>query len=241
MMAAAPDNPDVVFGAGYHGFFGSADGGKSWQARKLPAPGSHVTALLTVSSKVLLAGTDQGLFRSADGGVTWTGSSNVRVSSLRSSGKFLVSALTSQGAMASDDAGSTWKKCGDPAPGATWYGIDFDSSSSAIALAATPTGLFRSADGCGTWTPVRNGLREETASIVLFHPTHSGEAFVSQGGKVFRSTDGGQHWKPLDGEGLSNSGPSSLFVLAAAPDRLFALFPRRGVFFISTKENHFND
>ena len=64
---------------------------------------------------------------------------------------------------------------------------------------------------------------------MLFHPTHAGEAYAAQGGRVFRSTDGGSTGLPLDDEGRGLSWPSSLFILPEAPDRLFALFPRRGV------------
>jgi photosystem II stability/assembly factor-like uncharacterized protein len=210
----------------------------------MPA-GSHVTALLPVSSGLLLAATDEGLFRSGDGGMAWTRSGtgcaetrcpDAHIEALRSSGKRIVSALTPNGALASGDGAVSWKKCGDPAPAASWYGLDFDSAANGTALAATSAGLFRSTDGCVSWTPVHAGLHAETATFVLFHPTHSGEAFISQGGKIFRSTDGGQRWLPLDDDGIGNSGPSSLFVLPASPDRLFALFPRRGVFSTSIKE-----
>jgi len=250
LMAAVPDNPNVLFAAGYHSLLESPDRGITWAPRKMPA-GSRVTALLPVSSGLLLAATDEGLFRSGDGGMGWTraavgtGTSHAcaetrcpdaRIEALRSSGKRIVSALTADGALASGDGAVNWKKCGDPAPAASWYGLDFDSSANGTALAATSAGLFRSTDGCVSWTPVRAGLRAETATFVLFHPTHSGEAFISQGGKIFRSTDGGQRWLPLDDDGIGNSGPSSLFVLPASPDRLFALFPRRGVFSTSIKE-----
>jgi hypothetical protein len=47
---------------------------------------------------------------------------------------------------------------------------------------------------------------------------------------VFVSTDGGQRWQPLDDETAGNAGPASLVILSAAPDTLFALFPRRGVY-----------
>jgi photosystem II stability/assembly factor-like uncharacterized protein len=236
LMAAAPDNPRFLFAAGYHALLASADGGRTWSPRKGPSAGARITSLLPVTEKLLLAGTDQGLFRTPDGGLTWTSSTNARVESLRASGRQMVSAIVEHGAIASADEGQSWKKCGDPTPSAAWYGLDFDPAAPRVALAATPAGLFRSTDGCLSWTPVRSGLRAETATIVLFHPTHSGEAFVSQGGKVFWSTDSGLKWLPLDDDGPGNSGPASLFVLPAAPDRLFALFPRRGVFSTSIKE-----
>jgi len=65
--------------------------------------------------------------------------------------------------------------------------------------------------------------------VVLFHPTRSGAAFVSQDGRIFESMDGGQHWSPMDDEGDSSTWPTALLVLPEAPERLFALFPRRGV------------
>ena len=146
------------------------------------------------------------------------------------------SALTKRGALASADGGVSWKACAQPSASAQWYGMDFDSAPAHTALAATSAGLFRSTDGCASWSPVKEGIRPETVSLVLFHPTHPGEAFVSQGGHVFRSTDGGQTWFPLDDDAQGNSGPSSLVVLPAAPDLLFALFPRRGVFSTSIQE-----
>jgi photosystem II stability/assembly factor-like uncharacterized protein len=105
-----------------------------------------------------------------------------------------------------------------------------NTANSSVALAATPAGLFRSTDGCGTWTAVHDGLDRQTVSLVLFHPARPGEAFASQGGRVFVSTDGGQRWQPLDDETAGNAGPASLVILSAAPDTLFALFPRRGVY-----------
>jgi photosystem II stability/assembly factor-like uncharacterized protein len=153
----------------------------------------------------------------------------------------MISALTAHGAVASADQGATWKKCGPADRASAWYSVDFDPKSPDTALAATSSGLFRSTDGCQSWSSVLSGLRQETVGVVVFHPARSGEAYASQGGRVFRTTDGGKRWVPLDDGVLSNSGPTSLVVLPASPDLLFALFPRRGVFSISIKESHFND
>jgi photosystem II stability/assembly factor-like uncharacterized protein len=245
VMAAAPDNSKYLFAAGYHGMLESPDAGKSWTAGRNPPPGTKIGALLPLTSKEVLAGTDQGLFRTTDG-ASWTKLAEGRVDFLNRSGSNVVFALTSAGALVSQDEGVSWSRCGEPQSGTTWYGLAFDamsplmsattsattsaSTSASTALAATSAGLFRSTDACHTWAPVRNGLRSETASLVLFHPTHAGEAFTSQGGRVFISSNGGVSWSALDDEAPGNSGPSSLFVLPAVPDTLFALFPRRGVF-----------
>lgn len=237
-LAVAPDDSLLLFAAGYHSLHESKDGGKTWLPRKGPPGAVRLTALLMLKGNILLAGTEEGLFRSRDGATTWMKCSNARIESLHGSGSW-IAVVATQSAFASTDAGVTWKRCGEPTPSASWYGLDFDAAHNGTALAATPSGLFRSDDGCASWVPIRAGLRPETASIVLFHPTRPGEAFVSQGGKVYCSTDGGRNWLPVGDDGPSNSGPSSLFVLPAAPDRLFALFPRRGVFSTSPKENLF--
>jgi len=235
VMSPAPDDPKVLYAAGYHRLLESADGGITWSAMKSQPPGNQTFALLPLSKNRILAGTDQGLFVSSDDG-TWKQSYNRRVIAVNRTGGPMLSALTADGALASADRGETWRKCGDPPHTTAWYGLAFDAGSSDVALAATPAGLFRSTDGCRSWTTVASGLRMETASLVLFHPTRPGEAYAALGGKVFCSTDGGRQWSPLDEEAPGNSGPSSLFVLPTAPDRLFALFPRRGVFSTSIKE-----
>jgi photosystem II stability/assembly factor-like uncharacterized protein len=234
LMSAVPDDPKTLFAAGYHSLMESLDNGKTWTPKK-PPNGGRISAILAVSDKSLFVATDQGLFRTTDG-ATWIQSAIGQVLSLQGSAKKSYSALTKHGALASADGGVSWKACGQPSTSAQWYGLDFDSTPAHTALAATSAGLFRSTDGCASWNLVKEGLRAETASLVLFHPTHPGEAFVSQGGHVFRSTNGGQTWFPLDDDAQGNSGPSSLVVLPAAPDLLFALFPRRGVFSTSIQE-----
>jgi photosystem II stability/assembly factor-like uncharacterized protein len=234
LMSAVPDDPKTLFAAGYHSLMESLDNGKTWTPKKPPS-GNRISAILAVADRSLLVATDQGLFRTADG-ANWIQSAKGQIVSLQGSAKKSYSALTKQGALASVDGGVSWKACGQPAASAQWYGLDFDSLPSRTALAATSAGLFRSTDGCASWNAVKEGLRAETVSLVIFHPTHPGEAFASQGGHVFRTTNGGQTWFPLDDDAQGNSGPSSLVVLPAAPDLLFALFPRRGVFSTSIQE-----
>jgi len=234
LISAAPNDAKILHAATYHSLYESLDNGKTWRAKKGPS-GGRITALMTISDKIVLAATDQGLFRTSDG-VTWIQCAVGQVVLLQGLGKKMYSAVTSHGAFSSADDGISWKQCGKAATGAAWYGMDFDAVSLRTALAATSAGLFRSSDGCSSWTLVSNGLRPETVISVLFHPTHSGEAFVSQNGHVMVSTDGGQKWLPLDDDAQGNSGPSALAVLPAAPDLLFALFPRRGIFSTSIKE-----
>ncbi len=225
-MATAPDDPKRLYAAGYHGLSESRDGGLHWTSLKSPVEGSPVAALLPRTHGVLLAGTASGLFRKTDGGA-WTSVASGAVQSIQQSPGDVVAALTATGALVSTDDGAAWKACGNAGSQGAWYGLAFNLP---VALAATPAGLFRSTDNCQTWSQIRSGLDAQTVSLVIFHPTRTGEAFLSQGGRIFVSTDGGQRWQPIDDEAGGNAGPASLLVLSAAPDTLFALFPRRGVY-----------
>ncbi len=240
-MATAPDDPTRLYAAGYHGVSESKDGGQHWLSRKNPE-GYAVGTLMPLPGGVLLAGTTAGLFRSVNG-EPWSKVSPLAIQaggrSIQRSGGNVVAALTATGALVSRDSGVSWKACGELDAKGPWYGLAFDmqmystvpANVQGVALAATPAGLYRSTDGCQTWAQIHGGLETQTVSLVMFHPTRSGEAFVSQGGRIFVSTDGGQRWQPIDDEtGANNAGPASLIVLSAAPDTLFALFPRRGVY-----------
>jgi photosystem II stability/assembly factor-like uncharacterized protein len=232
LMTAAPDQPGTLFAAGYHGLLQSKDFGKTWTEKAIPSGAEQLSSLLALPHNTLLAATAQGLYRSVEGaGWQMAGGVPGGVSSLELSGKQTIAAVSGRGAFASTDAGVTWRTCGEPAPATVWYGLAFDAGKTHTALAATSAGLFRSTDDCGTWTRSGGDLAAATVSTVLFHPTRAGEAFVSQDGRIFRSIDEGQHWLPLDDDTGSKVWPVALVVLPELPDRLYALFPRRGVSF----------
>jgi len=242
VTAAMPADPNRIFAAGFKGVLRSEDGGQSWV--HLPGPPvERITALLGLPGKAgILAGTTAGLFRSTDAGAAWkpiplsvessspaAKTGKVQVHLLQQSNEKLIAALTNSGAFFSSDGGAQWKSCQDPLPGVSWYGLAL--APGGLALAGTSQGLFRSEDSCSSWSPVREGLDAGTTSVVILHPVRPGEAYAAQYGKVFRSKDNGQHWTALDDQGRDGSYPSALFILPAAPERLFALFPRRGVLF----------
>ena len=227
LTAASPDAPKMVYAVGYRDLFVSKDGGSVWTTRALPAGAPKVTALTPLAGGTALIGTDSGLYRGD--GDSWTKVAPGNVQKLETSGNTQV-ALLANGAMASSDGGLTWRNCGAPGGASIWYGLAFDPANSSSALAATPAGLFHSTDGCAVWSEVRSGLAAQTVTLVIFHPRRKGLAFASQGGRVFESVDGGIGWAPVDDEPTGGSGPMSLFVLPSVPDRVFALFPRRGIY-----------
>ena len=229
LTAVAPDAARTVYAAGYRNLFESRDGGTIWTAKPLPATATRISAVLPLPEGITLLGTDAGLFRRQNDS-TWVQTAPGNIQKLESSGKNLVTVIAQSTALASHDGGVTWRTCGAPGGSAVWYALNFDPGNEALALAATPAGLYRSVDGCATWTEVRSGLAAQTVTLVLFHPTRPGMVFASQGGQVFESADGGLRWSPLEDEPHGGSGPLSLFIFPSDPDRLFALFPRRGVY-----------
>jgi len=246
LTAAMPGRPQVVFAAAYQGLWKSSDAGRSWAAVAAPGDGS-VTALAAVERKAagrqdsLLAGTSSGLFLSLDDAATWTQviaketAAAARVRLLQSSSGSDVAAVTDSGAFASFDAGVTWTACGTPALGIQWYSVAVRNAGVPMVLAASSHGLFRSTDGCRTWSLMATGsLDAGTVSAVIAHPQNAAEFFAVQGGVVWRSVDGGLIWRPLNDAGRDGSYPAALLILPAAPDRLFAWFPRRGVLYAAS-------
>lgn len=242
LLAVAPDDPDRLYAAGFHSLFRSTDGARTWVRQGAPPGGGQIAALLPLSRQSLLVGTSTGLFRLSGG--SWAAvelpGSRRSVERLQSSGGAVVAAVTSGGALRSEDGGRSWTTCGQPVTGAVWYGLALDSGRNGASLAATAQGLFRSTDGCVTWTPVHGGLDQATVSAVVFLPQRPGEALATQFEKIFHSRDGGLSWRPLDGEGRNGAYPSALLVLPEAPQRLFALFPRRGILSIPIDPNQTN-
>ncbi len=231
LVSAVPNAPRALLGAGYHGLFESGDSGKTWQPRKGLPDDIRIRALLPTARGVVLAGTDQGLFRGDASGM-WSRVSATAVESVQAAGPRKISAIGRSTALVSEDEGLTWRQCAVPGNGVAWYGFSLspESDSESVALAATSQGLYRSLDSCQSWELVRGGLEQATTEAVLFHPTRPHEAYVAQGGKVFRSNDNGATWWPIDDDAAPSLWPSSLLILPAAPDRLFALVPGRGVF-----------
>lgn len=245
LTAAMPSRPRVVFAAAYHGLWKSSDAGRSWEEVAAPGNGS-VTALAAVEGEAadkpdsLLAGTSDGLFLSVDDGGTWTQAiakqtAAARVRLVQASAGSGVAAVTDSGVFASFDAGRTFAACGTPALGIQWYGVAVRNAAAPTVLAASSHGLFRSTDGCRTWSLMDTGsLDAGTVSAVIAHPQNPAEFFAVQGGVVWRSTDGGVAWRRLNDTGRDGSYPAALLILPAAPDRLFAWFPRRGVLYTAS-------
>ena len=238
-LTVPPNHPDILYAAGYRSLWKSSSG-ERWLEIPGPRGAGRITVLMALTPDSVLAGTANGMFLRLARGL-WKpvplGGGDSRVSFLQRSGDNAIAAGTSSGAFVSEDTGLNWKPCGPLPDSAEWYALAVDPFGSGVALAATSRGLYRSADHCVSWVPVSGPLDRGTVSFVVFHPTERGLVFASQYGGIVSSADGGVHWQPVDAGERHGSWPSTLLVLSAAPERLFALQSRRGVMYCSIERN----
>jgi len=189
LMAAAPDNPKILFGAGYRALLESQDAGKTWAPYKNQPPGTKITAILPVSATTLFVGTDRGLFRSGEG-AAWTSLAPARVDSISRSGGKILLALTGAGALHSADAGETWtrQKSGTEA---TLYHVDFRNEKQGWAVGERGT-ILRTEDGGNSWTKVESPARATLLSVQF---VNEDEGWIAgRSGVILRSSNRGQTW-----------------------------------------------
>jgi photosystem II stability/assembly factor-like uncharacterized protein len=229
-LAAKPTNPNVVYAADHDELFASKDGGRTW-LKEISPPGKSTAGLLVNEDGSVLAGTNTGLYRktaaAAWAPVKFGAAGAHHVQMMDSAGHGRMTMVADGHAFLTDNGGKVWTACGDAPSGTEWYGLSVSLLGNV--LAATSHGLLRSTDHCASWTLVKEGLEAGTVSSVLFHPTRPQEAYTTQYGKVLRSSDGGEHWQPLDDRGRDGLYPAALMISPARPDRLLAMFPRRGI------------
>ena len=73
VLAASPDDPDLVLAVTRSGLFRSNDGGGTWRLASLGLKNvtPHALAFMPSDDRMVFATTSKGLFRSADQGATW--------------------------------------------------------------------------------------------------------------------------------------------------------------------------
>jgi hypothetical protein len=127
----------------------------------------------------------------------------------------------------SRDFGSSWAVCGKTSSAVDWYGIAVNADPQVV-VAATSHGLVRSIDNCQTWSFVRKGVEASTVMNVVSHPSRR-EFYAVQRGRLLRSVDDGESWESLSKTSAGEATPTVLGIFPENPDRVFALFRRRGV------------
>lgn len=244
-VAGHPEDGNLLFAANERKLLRSTDGGKTW--RNLAMPGkagqTRIGALATLRQKpfTILLGTDQGLFKSTDLGATWAMVPIVKVkvapkvTALAVAGPRIL-AQTASALYLSEDAGGSWKPLNLLIPTSLVYDVAVPPSAKAPILLATAKGLMRSEDGGKTWIQKDRGLQEGTVSSVRYQAGAAGLAWAVQFGRLYRSEDYGRNWEAVEGGEIPESTIRTLWADQTQSDRLFALTPDLGLYYLNTKD-----
>jgi photosystem II stability/assembly factor-like uncharacterized protein len=218
----------------------SQDAGKKWKDVALPGGGSgtkvhDLKASVGESASFWLA-TDRGLYRSTDGNAPWklvvlaqVNKTPSVLSVMPAGSRILV--RTSQALYLSEDAGSTWKPLGLLISTGLVYDIALSPKSGGPLLLATAQGMMGSADHGKTWTKRTTGLEPGTVTTVRYEPGGD-RAWAVQFGRLYSTSDGGWTWKRLEGGEIPGSNIQGLWNDPANPERLYAVTPDLGVFYL---------
>lgn len=244
-VAGHPADEKIVFAANERKLLRSVDGGRNWKALVLPGKGgpARISSLKTMMGKgfVVLIGTDQGLFRSGDLGATWSAVPLAKVTMTQAVLGLTVSAprlivRTTSTLYLSEDSGANWRPLSLLLPTSLVYDIALPSGLSEPILLATAKGLYRSEDGGKTWFRKDQGLQDGTVSSVRYHSGGGGQVWAVQFGRLYRSDDYGRNWRAVGGGYIPESTIRALWTDERQPDRLFALTPDLGMYFLETKD-----
>lgn len=212
VFAVDPFRSGSVFcGTSRGNFYGSSDGGTSWEAlRTGPAfPGYIVTALIAdprVPDRLWasLAGQYAGglVARSDDRGKGWTILARwkktvaTRALALFPGEPSLLAVGGDDGVRLSKDGGTTWVRTGEGTDG-LWQveSLAFDAADPAVLYAGTWRQAFRTRDGGASWKRIAEGMvLDATVYAWDFDAKNSRDIWVSTCGWVYRTKDGGDRW-----------------------------------------------
>ena len=219
----------------YSGIFRSADGGLTW---KRIAEGDLQSvwsiAIWPLDSRVLAAGTEDGVFVSRDAGENWSrvtppsgGPKPVVSLAFDPTDSNILYAGTPHLPWKTVDGGATW----NPIPNGMLddsdvFSIDVDAHRPLRVFASACSGIYRSYDAAERWTKLisAQGASYRTYQITQ-DPTRPNIVFAGTTSGLEKSTDGGTTWRRL-----STQTTRSIAFDPARPGRIFVATDEEGVF-----------
>jgi photosystem II stability/assembly factor-like uncharacterized protein len=212
VFALDPFQPGEVYcGTSRGNFYGSTDGGASWQAlRSGPAFPGYIVTTLVADPRVpgrlwaSLAGQYAGglVARSDDRGKTWTvlarwkKSVATRALALFPGEPPVLAVGGDDGVHLSKDGGATWVRTGESTNG-LWQveSLAFDAADSKVLYAGTWRQAFRTRDGGASWKRIAEGMvLDATVYAWDLDAKDTKDIWVSTCGWVYRTKDGGDRW-----------------------------------------------
>jgi len=215
-----------LYDGDFGGIFSSVDAGRSWKlnANQVALKGKNVISLAVspVNSRLLFAGTYEGLLRSDDGGLSWRPVTGVlprpTTAAKAARGKILpvstaarlpetkifdvrfstaaantVYVATAQGLFESSDNGTTWKKTSGLVSAGAVYKVVLHGSDPNWIIAQLSNRVYVSGDRAATWIEARVG-----ESVMKINDLTFGEApgriLAGTSHGLFESVDGGKSW-----------------------------------------------
>ena len=201
-------NGENLFMGTYGGLFVSQDSGSTYFPRGKPLTDPNISALATIDSSLILAGTQGGnVFLSMDKGINWVQRSGIgdQIQAFTKNGNTLFVGDNNGNIFRSTDTGNNWMES-DSGLAIHWIGnFSFDVIGTKV-FAGTTAGVYVSTNDGITWTSENNGLPTDTSSI-------SATGFAMIGAHlflgtdyngVFRSDDSGRSWVSVN-DGLNDT------------------------------------
>jgi len=190
------------------GVFRSVDEGSHWeQLRDLRQKQVWSLAFWAADSRVIAAGSQDGVYLTRDGGETWT-----PISSPASRGPRPVVSLafdpTDSNILYAGTPHLAWKTTDG---GAVWgqihrgmqedsdvFSIEVDRSQPKRLFAGACSGIYRSLDGGGSWTSLAHAMGDSFRTyVVTRNPRSANLVYAGTSIGVLHSPDGGATWRRL--------------------------------------------
>jgi photosystem II stability/assembly factor-like uncharacterized protein len=215
-----------LYDGDFGGIFSSVDAGRSWKlnANQVALKGKNVISLAVspVNSRLLFAGTYEGLLRSEDGGVSWRPVTGIlprpATAAKAPRGKILpvsattrlpetkifdvrfstavgntVYVATAQGLFESSDNGTAWKKTSGLVSAGAVYKVVLHASDPNWIVAQSSKHVYVSGDRGATWTETRLGDSVMKINDLTFGGA-PGRILAGTSHGLFESVDGGKSW-----------------------------------------------
>ena len=229
-LAVDPARRNVLYAGGFHGFFRSEDGGRTWAPlfTGLPIGVFHAIAVSPAAPQTLFTGvfSDRrgGVYQSTDGGSSWRLSSRglsamaIRSLAVHPRAPGTVWAVANSFLFRTTDGGASWvRQRPDANHLVSRVFVDPVDGSRVFALLQIGT-LRRSLDGGATWENA--GAPPAGLSLLVFDPQTPSTIYAAGGG-LAKSTDNGATWTRLSGDAARLS-TLVLEISLSAPDTLYA-------------------